>query len=192
MEIDSILHEIREDYLKHFKKVIADIGEVDCLRPEEVMVKECGTVALSGPIRLPKRRDITIINADESDVREIIVKPEITFDFCRKEFLWKDKLKVIVSPFSWHECLVELSGLSQSSRWNPLKEWFDRWFNIEDRIEDCIFIGAAHEIKGPRVKGEKVEFAVDFGTSPVSAFHDFLDTLVAMGYNKVILGSSSS
>ncbi len=188
MEIDQILNEIRGCYLKEFSQQVAEAENHDVLlcSVETPKKKDDGQLVFSGPIRLPSRDDITLFKGGEIE-KVLSVKADSGIVFDQKSILWKDKLAVSLSPFRWSGCRVVLSGLSQTSRWQPLKDWYMQWFdgNGEDSGEK--FIHATHEIKGPRVNGEKVEFTVDFGSSPVHAFDGLLDALITMGYKKVEL-----
>lgn len=98
-------------------------------------------------------------------------------------------LEVAVFPFAWETCLIWFRHPEPDTA--DFKPWRAKWFDRAEKTPD------GHELSGivhyvsPLVReGRGHLMEIDFGSAPVEAFTDFLETLGTMGATDVRVGMS--
>ena len=94
--------------------------------------------------------------------------------------MWGAGLKVRFRPFQW-QAMRQPVLLPETTRWQPLQQWFWRWFKKDAGEHNEALTGAVHFLSDPEVSDGAVTFVVDLGTAPVEAFEDLRDALETMG-----------
>jgi hypothetical protein len=192
MEMDQILNETRNRYLNQFIDALTNLeanGQQSAA--EAAFRNEQGGLAEEGALSLPMRGDIFLIK-DGQPSESMSVDSESLFAFEPLSLVFGDILPVEIAPFYWDGCNIYVSGISEQADWSLLVMWFAKWFDFEDRgnIDGEGFLGVIHFLSDPKFDGSKTGFQVDFGSAPVEAFRELLDTLKACGATKVEIGGT--
>jgi hypothetical protein len=75
---------------------------------------------------------------------------------------------------------------------SPIEKWCTKWLDIDEvgPKNESGLLGAIHSVTPPKKEGGRVSFSVDFGSAPLQAFVELLDTLKTMGVSDVEISSS--
>jgi len=145
-------------------------------------------VARQGNLKLPLRTDLAIRSPTVNETIQVATEKALDFDPVLVE--WTPTLKIQLAPFHWEECQVEAGGLGGRADWQPLTEWYERWFDefdlkapLKKDLQEVV-----HRLEEPQVRDGMALLTVDLGTAPITAFEEFLDTLVVLGANSVQVG----
>jgi hypothetical protein len=178
MKLGELLDRIRDYYTQRLR---TELREAPTPVAEPAFRKKDGSLAREGPLELPLRGDLF------AHGEMIAVDTEKMLSFDALEFLWTEELTVNLEPFKWNEVTLVLSGLGACVDWDPLVDWFEKWFDAEDRREPGPdgLRGVLHFLSDPEVEGEDVRFSVDLGSAPVEAFEELLDAADALGAPRV-------
>ena len=103
------------------------------------------------------------------------------------EFHWTEELAVNLEPFKWNELTLELSGVGSCVDWDPLVDWFEKWFDGDEKLKPGSdgLCGVVHFLSDPETKDDGVHFMIDLGSAPVEAFEELLDAVDALGAPRV-------
>jgi hypothetical protein len=157
-----------------------------CDRPfvEPAFLDEEGNVVFEGPYALPCRADGFAGEGDEPG-EQIRVDPATRLDFTpiRGRIGAAD---FVVQPFGWDYANVS-ARLADDVDLGPLCAWFLRWFDAADDnlADDDGLFRVVHFLSDPEFTGGRVRFDVDFGSAPVDAFADLLETLARLGAQEI-------
>jgi hypothetical protein len=116
----------------------------------------------------------------DGGVKTLSINTEGMLSFEPISFMWGAGLKVRLSPFRWQAMRLQML-LPETTRWQPLQQWFWRWFKEDAGEHSEALAAAVHFLSDPEVSDGAVTFAVDLGTAPVEAFEDLRDALEMMG-----------
>jgi hypothetical protein len=176
-----LINEARSLYLAEFGSVRARVPDAYL---EPALRTADGTLATEGPLKLPYRADL--INKDTGK--------SITVDSASRARMANfaetaEDVQISLQPFLWDYVtfVVKISG---SPDWLRIREWFFRWFDPDDTnaLNDEGFYGVVHYLSEPHPSEGGATITVDFGSAPVEAFDDCIDTLVALRPERIEIG----
>jgi hypothetical protein len=90
-------------------------------------------------------------------------------------------------PFQWECLVIKLVGPVDVVDWEPLAQWFLRWFREDDDGDGRSALGVVHFLSDPLTVDGATTLTADLGSSPVEAFEDLLDAIAALGVSGVVL-----
>jgi hypothetical protein len=183
----ELLDQIRQYYLDRFIKTRDELRAEQntrlILEPE--LRGNDGAVVTEGVLGLPLRVDMAVIK--DGDAKTLSIDTEGMLSFEPMSFMWGAGLKVCLGPFQWQAMRLQVL-LPETTRWQPLQQWFWRWFKEDAGEHNEALAAAVHYLSDPEVSHSVVTFAVDLGTAPVEAFEDLLDALEMMGATHCEIG----
>lgn len=145
-----------------------------------------GKVMRLGPLRLPRRGDLSITEAGVTGMVQTQcampkAEPPVVV-------LAPDGFPVEVAPFRWDQLHMVALFDEGIPDWAPLRRWFLEWF--QSRISDVApdLLGAVHRIDGPRAVRGGWRFTIDLGSAPVAALPDLVMAMAATGATGLQLG----
>lgn len=102
-----------------------------------------------------------------------------------------EKLRATVYPFVWNR--VEVRSKERPRSLAPLTEWAKQRMDISDtkQVPKGQMLGVVHSVIYPWVKDGRWQTLIDFGTSEPYVLESLLQTLEAMGFTEVEVGSFS-
>ncbi len=178
MQLGELLDRIRDYYLQRLR---AELREAPKPIAEPAFRKKDGSLAREGPLELPLRGDLY------AHGEMIAVDTEKMLAFDALEFHWTEELAVTLEPFKWNELSLELTGLGSCVDWDPLADWFEKWFDGDDKLKPGPdgLCGVVHFLSDPEIQDDSIHFAIDLGSAPVEAFEELLDAVDALGAPRV-------
>ena len=192
MTLGDLLEMIRQDYLDHLTASAEDLQEDGAeVMFEPAFRDDKGEVALDGVLKLPARIDLLAKRAstDGEAVETVQVAAEGVFKFDGSiDITWEGGMAVQVFPFAWDMMPVKMEGLADDVTYEPLQQWFWRWFAEPEDLE-----GPAQEVvhylgDPEKIEGDVTRIIADMGSAPLEAWQDLLDACAACGAKKVIVG----
>lgn len=185
--LGQILDRIRALYIEHLDAALTEAMKTPEARVavEPAFRTKAGDLAREGPLGLPLRGDLfdgtAMIRVDST--RRISFEPFA--------FKWAGSLQVRMEPFFWDACPLRFEGPPPA--WTPLTDWFDRWFDREEKRAPAYdgFYGVIHFLADPAASGTAFRSSVDFGSAPVEAFEQLLDAVQALGIRKLHIGEKT-
>jgi hypothetical protein len=190
MGFQELLSQIRQFYLDHFREILKEKRRLPNAKilAEPALRGPGGKVARQGNLKLPCRTDLVIRSSTVNETIDVGTDKPLNFDPVVVE--WTPTLTIQLAPFRWEECQVEAGGLRSRVDWQPLIEWYERWFDefdlkapLKKDLQEVV-----HRLAEPQVRDWKTLFTVDLGTAPIAAFEEYLDTLVALGADSIQVG----
>lgn len=190
MDLQELLNQVRQFYLAHFHEVIKEKRRLPNTKiiAEPALRQPGGKVARQGNLKLPIRTDLVIRSSTMNDSISVDMEKPLDFDPVTAE--WTATLKIYLAPFRWEECKIQAEGLSNRIDWLPLCDWYEKWFDefdlkapLKKELQEVV-----HRLADPQVGGGATLLTVDFGTAPIAAFEEFLDSLANMGAVSVQIG----
>lgn len=193
MTLGDLLEMIRQDYIDH---LTASADDLQAEEGTEVMFEPAfrddkGEVALDGILKLPARIDLLAKRG--IDVETVQVAAEGVFKFDDSiNITWEGGMAVQVFPFGWDMMPVRMEGVPEDSTFEPLQQWFWRWFaepeDLEGPVQEVV-----HYLGDPeRMDGGVTRIIADMGSAPLEAWQDLLDACDALGAKKVIVGEAAT
>lgn len=142
-------------------------------------------------LKLPLRYDLAFEDSTGKVQTENTDSSTVNF---REPILaqWENCLKVEIRSISWDYMRFQISPVNTQTNWEPIRQWFLRWFDAEDEKapnEDGL-IGIAHFISDPEVAAGTAEIVVDLGSAPSDALGAFFDGLIQIGAQNCIIGEA--
>ncbi len=190
MAIGQLLDQIRGLYLDGFAEVIKECRKDESVKvfAEAALVTPDGEPIEEGPLGLPLRMDIVVVQGDTAQ-ESIRVDSEHALSFETVSFDWEKKLEVTLSPFSWDWCQAKLFGLPGSPDWKPLVDWFMSSFEESSSFgPDEDFSGVVHFMSDPELQSDYYLVTFDLGSAPVETFETLLDAFLLVGAKSVEIG----
>lgn len=170
--------------------------EFSCLREKhdgriftEVTLRtKNGAVATEGPSQLGCRVDAII----PSTIESVMVDSAARASFRYISFHY-GSIPVSLSPFEWDRCVVTMECSADAFRWQPVLDWFHRWFDAEDENETTAdgLSGVIHFLSEPQFTGTSVTFTTDLGSAPAQAFDDLLEACAASEPSQIGFSSTN-
>lgn len=140
--------------------------------PEAALRRSDGELATEGESELGIRVDLVI----PAEGKSISVDTPSVLSFPPFQML-RETTEFTVSPFGWDACSVKLACTPASFQWQPIVDWFLRWFDADDLLQpdDRGLCGVVHFLSEPLLTEAGVSLTTDLGSAPVQAFLDLLD-----------------
>lgn len=189
MGIGELLDQIRSYYLDRFRDAIEEreSGGNCHVIVESPYLDSQGNPSRDGALNLPMRGDIFVVEEDKATT-SVQVDTKNMIGFSPVTFQWAQGLQVKMMPFQWNWCPLEISPAKSVEELAPIVEWFERWF--EDHFDGDVFSGAVHFLSDPETSSTDVSLQIDFGSAPVEAFEQLLDSCAAVGVTGVSVGTA--
>ena len=190
MGLNELLNEIRQEFLNAFHAAIEEkeLLPGSSLILEPALRQEDDTRAIEGELQLPIRTDIAVLQ-DDTLTEMMNVDSDCMLGFDPVEFEWTDNLHVDLGPFAWQGLSFRVRGATKYD-WEPLQDWFWRWFRDEEEDPADPLLGAIHFLSDPGVVGDAIEFHLDMGSAPIEAFEEMLDAVAAAGATHCEIGET--
>jgi hypothetical protein len=188
MGVGELLDQVRQYYLD---RLIAAAekkarGKTSSVVLEPAFRNRDGIVAVAGDLQLALRKDIAIVrNGEVKELLTVDTKGMLTFDPIA--FDWGDGLRVSMGPFQWQQMPFRVPR-RKAMGWQPLQDWFWRWFRQDDDGGEDGLLGVVHFLSDPEVSGKSVAFEADLGSAPVEAFEELLDAIATLGAKRCEIG----
>jgi hypothetical protein len=190
MTLGQLLDDIREAYLMQFRQSVTELTTAGRRAITEAAFRdEHGSLVGNGALRLPLRGDIfAAADAQQRETVRVDSQALVSFDPITTE--WTGGLPTRIAPFHWDACDIRASGVPSPADWSHLSSWFSKWFDREDTREpdEQGFCRVVHFMSDPTHDGSAVTFQVDFGSAPVEAFEELLDSLRDSGATRIEIG----
>lgn len=190
MTLGDLLEMIRQDYMDHLTASAEDLQEDGAeVMFEPAFRDDKGEVALDGVLKLPARIDLLAKRGEEVETVQVAAEGVFKFDGSI-DITWEGGMALQVFPFAWDMMPVRMEGLADDAKFEPLQQWFWRWFAEPEDLE-----GPAQEVVHYLGDPEKVDgltrIIVDMGSAPLEAWQDLLDACQACGSKKTIVGEAA-
>ena len=195
MTLGDLLEMIRQDYIDHLTAMAEDLqAEGAEVMFEPAFRDDKGEVSLEGVLKLPARIDLlakrTVDGAESVDPVQVAAEGVFKFDGSI-DVAWENGMAVQVMPFGWDMMPLRMEGLGESANYEPLQQWFWRWFAEPEGLEGPMQ-EVVHYLGDPEVKDGVTRVVADLGTAPLEAWQDLLDACAACGATKVIIGEEAT
>ncbi len=200
---DEVLAKIRRVYLARLKlwvdsyrtRADVDVWLEPAWRDDDLKP------ARHGPLLVPKRVDVALLNNATSKMSTMMFEHEARAPFEPMEGRYGNgsrSMEIRIGTFGWDDCTLTLPrssirGISESN-WAPLRHWYETWFDLQGedgtvKSADWSFRGVCHFLSDPEEVEKSVTFGIDFGSAPVDAVLALLDRCHECGVSRVTLGT---
>lgn len=189
MTLDQLLNQIRDDYVSRFIDAVNEHAADDgvTVAHESAFCDSNGDVVTEGQLGLPARNDLFILR-DGAVVESHQIDTEGMLSFDPVVFDWPESgLSLELRPFPWDWMQVRIFGLPSQADWEPLRDWFLRWFQDGDP-EPGELLEGVHFMSDPASADGGIEVSIDLGSAPVESWEELLDAIVRMGARQVRIG----
>jgi hypothetical protein len=189
MTLGDLLEMIRQDYIDHLTANAEDLqAEGHEVMFEPAFRDDKGEVSLDGALKLPARVDLLAKRG--IDVESVQVAAEGVFKFDGAiDITWDSGTPVQVMPFAWDMMPVRMEGLAADASYEPLQQWFWRWFAEPEELEGPVQ-EVVHYLGDPEQVDGVTRIIVDMGSAPLEAWQDLLDACAACGAKKIVVGEA--
>lgn len=190
MTLGDLLEMIRQDYIDHLTASAEDLVEDGAeVKFEPAFRDEKNEVALDGALKLPARIDLLAKRGEALETVQVAAEGVFKFDGSI-DIKWEGGMAVQVFPFGWDMMPVRMEGLAKDVKYEPLQQWFWRWFaepeELQGQVQEVV-----HYLGDPEVlDGDVTRIIADMGSAPLEAWQDLLDACAAMGAKKVTVGEA--
>lgn len=190
MTLGDLLEMIRQDYIDHLTANADDLqAEGAEVMFEPAFRDDKGEVALDGLLKLPARVDLLAKRGVEVETVQVAAEGVFKFDGSI-DITWDTGMPVQVFPFAWDMMPVRLEGLTDDVSYEPLQQWFWRWFaepeDLEGPVQEVV-----HYLGDPEKVDGVTRIIVDMGSAPLEAWQDLLDACAACGAKKAVVGEEA-
>ncbi len=181
MKLGELLDKVRESYVS---RLAAAIAASPGAAPEPAMLRADGTVAREGKLDLGLRADLARAVGESHETVRVASIALARFEPLR--FEWNG-VPIELAPFFWDALWMTLVGVPTVVSFDPLREWYERWFEDEEHpTDEGALAHVVHSLSDPRPTREGCEFELDLGSAPVEAFEELLDAAPALGPLRVV------
>lgn len=192
MDVSKILDGIRTEYISVFVNEVANVQKQGFVALEPAKMQESGDYLTQGDLDLPSRNDCLLMADDQ--VKKLSLDPDIKhFDFEPVHRQWNDKIKVSIYPFHWGQCdcrFFDNRFNDEQINWHYLRQWYLKWFD-EGMMDIHGFSGCLHSMSDPVPVNNGFRVLIDFGSAPIAAFEDMIETAEIMGFRSATIGTTS-
>jgi hypothetical protein len=183
-QILEIAASVRTHYLEKMIASFEDFRTLHSPSALEVLFelqRECAY-----PFRL-YRADMASNTEDGPKLQDVNPEGYLNFNAITESI--SETLQVTLNPIAWHGVDFDCDKVLTVS---DLEGWAMRWLDVEDEhIQDSVGLqGVIHSVTAPELQGSRTEFSVDFGSAPVEALKELLDSLSSIGATSVKIRSS--
>jgi hypothetical protein len=193
-ELADLLGPVRDVHVAAILELLARElnggGEVDA---EPISRDADGRVSRQAPLRLPRRRDLSVLRRKRRFILRAPTSRGVSFEPMRLGL--RDGAHAHVAPFCWGDATVRLDHPDGSPEgapdWKPLRLWFLEWFQPRFGEESPDLLGVVHALEGPFEEGDAWRFRIDLGSAPVACFPALLEALSACGRGAIRIGETA-
>ncbi|MEM9010333.1 MAG: hypothetical protein AAGE18_03845 [Pseudomonadota bacterium] len=186
----DVLAPVRDIYLARLLEEMSEAyGAGYDVETEVVARQSDGALLRAGPLALPMRRDLRMIDRDgrmESDVTG-----DLGVSFDRVRLCDETGCEVEITPFQWDTLELDIQLGPDASSWQPLRLWFLEWFQTRFNEDLPDFKGVVHALSGPDLIDGRWWAQIDLGSAPVDAFDKLITALGDCGARSVFCHASS-
>ena len=164
------------------QRVIAEASA--CLSTGEIAFAPDG-------LKLPLRYDLAVQGEDGTWTTKNA--DTVAIEFSSPAFAnWEKKLQIEIRSCAWDYLCVVVSPQMAHVDWQPIRDWFLKWFDAEDGRcpDENGLYGVLHFISDPVQVSNGYEFFIDLGSATTEALEEFFDCLTGMGFTKCAIGSN--
>lgn len=192
MQFSELLDQIRSHYVERLLEAIAEQRENPdvTIVHEPALRDEDGEIAESGPMAIPMRVDIVMVE-DGEVVDSLNVDTEDMLAFEPFSFTWpQGELEVTIEPFQWNWLQLQTNAEPEPEQWHAVRNWYIKWFGEDDPAVDQL-AGAVHFLDDPLIEDEFIQLTMDLGTAPIECFEQLLDAMGQFGGSEVWIGHAT-
>ena len=144
----------------------------DRIYTEAALRRSDGELATEGESHLGTRVDVVIPSTGQFVTVDSTSVP--SFSPFR---LHRGPGEFVIAPVQWDWCIITLDCATGTFSWQPILDWFHRWFDADDNKlpDDSGVCGVVHFLSEPHHSDTRVCITTDLGSAPSEAFYDLLD-----------------
>lgn len=189
MDVSKILDSVRSDYISGFVNEISNVQEQGFVALEPPKMEDSGDIITHGDLELPSRNDWLVMIEDQVNKYSFdLAVSNISFEPVHLK--WNDNISISIYPFHWGQCYCHLSDNKDEDadiNWHFLRQWYLKWF--DEGISDIHgFSGCVHSMTDPKPVDNGFQLLIDFGSAPIEAIEDWVETAEYMGFTKASIG----
>ncbi len=156
------------------------------VEPEPERRDASGRVIRSGPLRLPRRADLSLAEGGRTLFCRIESRPggEGNAAVVRTA----EGFSAEIHPFRWEAAEMTVLARQEELNWTPLRRWFLEWFQSRHTELAPDLIGAVHSIDGPRRVPGGWTLSIDFGSAPTASVTELVHALAETGADSMRIG----
>lgn len=169
----ELIDTVREHYMQRLVSEFVRLRVIhERIYTEAALRRADGELATEGESQLGTRVDVVVASTGEFVTVDSTSVP--SFSPFR---LHRGRTEFVVAPFQWDWCILTLACAQDAFSWQPLLDWFHRWFDADDikLPDERGLCGTVHFLDEPRHSDGSVSFVTDLGSAPAEAFYDLLD-----------------
>ena len=173
-QLHDLLSTVRALYILELTEAVRNHPE--CF-VEPTLRSEDGALAREGTPPTPYRADLIVKNTGETV--QIDSTRRLTFREASYEL---NGFILHIASFFWDCANFRVTGITALDQ-DLLTQWFDRWFDPEDRREpdQAGLSGVVHSMSDIEVSEADWMFQIDFGSAPAEACLDLIASLESAG-----------
>lgn len=156
------------------------------VEPEPERRDAAGRVIRSGPLRLPRRADLSLSEGGRMLFCRIESRPGDPGNAAVVRTA--DGFSAEIHAFRWEAAEVTVVASQAQPNWEPVRRWFLEWFQSRHTELAPDLIGAVHSIDGPRRMSEGWTLTVDFGSAPATCVTELVHALAETGADSMRIG----
>jgi len=156
------------------------------VEPEPERRDASGRVIRSGPLKLPRRADLSLAEGGRTLFCRIESRPDAPGNAAVVRTA--DGFSAEIHPFRWEAAEVTLMSQQEQPNWTPLRRWFLEWFQSRHTELAPDLLGAVHSIDGPRRIPGGWTLTVDFGSAPTACVTELVHALAETGADSMRIG----
>lgn len=182
----SVLTKVRDHYLSNYEGALVEYLKQNRPSSPEVLF-ELPRPERAYAFRLYRADMASNVNGQPS-MSEVNPTTHLRFE----PFRDRTELGLVfqMHPVVWNG--VEFAFVGEFVDTSSIEKWCTKWLDVDEvgPRNEAGLLGAIHSVTPPEHKSGRVSFSVDFGSAPLKAFVELLDTLKTMGVSDVEISSS--
>ena len=187
MDVEEIFSSARSIYISECLQALDELVSAELVALEQAkFTEESGEILTQGELELPIRDDCVLVNDATTQVLSFSIN-QGQFSFDPVHVNWTNNIQVSIYPFEWNQCVLFFHRGPQQVEWDFLRQWYFKWFD-EGIMDDHGFLGCIHSMSDPELVDDGYKVIIDFGSAPIEAIEDWIETVGLMGYERVRIG----
>ena len=156
------------------------------VEPEPERRDASGRVIRSGPLKLPRRADLSL--AEGGRTLFCRIESRLAEDGTAAVVRTGEGFSAEIHPFRWEAAEVTVQARQEELNWTPLRQWFLEWFQSRHTELAPDLLGAVHSIDGPRRVPGGWALTVDFGSAPTACVTELVHAIAETGAESMRIG----